>query len=179
MKSVARFALLSGYAALVSASNVTQSTCGNPADAVPFYRSYHSANVDHWYTPDVAQINTYNPQGFALQGVAGLVFITQEPGTTPFYRLYNSALTDNFYTISLAEKVAAEQNGYITDGVSVPVSYIYPTQVCGSIPLFRLYSASGQDNFYTTSEAERINAIANGGYADVEIAGYILPVGCT
>ncbi|KAJ6565952.1 hypothetical protein DFH09DRAFT_1314733 [Mycena vulgaris] len=135
-------------------------TCGDPANAAPFYRSYHSAHVDHWYTPDVTQINFFITQGFALQGVAGLVFITQEPGTTTFYRLFNSALTDNFYTISLAEKEAAEQNGYVTDAVSL------------------LVSSSGQDNFYTTSEAERISAIANGGYADVEIAGYILPVGC-
>ncbi|KAF7375827.1 hypothetical protein MSAN_00472600 [Mycena sanguinolenta] len=178
MKSVARLALLSGCAALVSAANITLPGCGNPANAVPFYRSFNAADVDHWYTPDVGQINYFNPVGFALQGVTGRVFLTQESGTTPFYRLYNYALMDNFYTISPSEKAAAESNGYVTDATSSPVSYIYPTQVCGSIPLYRLYHSSKHDNFYTTSDVERSQAVANDGYDFVEIAGYILPLGC-
>jgi hypothetical protein len=33
-----------------------------------------------------------------------------------------------------------------------------------------------KDNFYTISEAERLDFIANHGYTDIEIAGYVLPV---
>ncbi|KAF7375829.1 hypothetical protein MSAN_00472800 [Mycena sanguinolenta] len=153
-------------------------SCGKSTNAMPFYRSFNAARFDHWYTPDVSQINNFNPKGWALEGVTGMVFLTQEPGTTPFYRLYNYTLKDNFYTISPSEKAAAEANGYVTDATSSPVSYIYPTHVHGSIPLYRLYHSAKHDNFYTTSDAERSEAIAHGGYHFVEIAGYILPLGC-
>ncbi|KAJ7175031.1 hypothetical protein C8R43DRAFT_873285, partial [Mycena crocata] len=145
---------------------------------VPFYRSYNSAQIDHWYTPDVAQINVFDCGGWVLQGVTGLAFVTQAPGTTPFFRVWNGAVGDNFYTTSTTERDAALRNGYVVDATSVPVTYIYPNQICGSIPLFRLFSSSGQDNFYTTSQAERVDFVANRGYADVSIAGYVLPLGC-
>jgi hypothetical protein len=150
-------------------------TCGDPANAVPFYRSYNGAVVDHWYTSKVAEIIVYNPQGYGLQGVTGLVFVTQEPGTTPFYGLYSASNTDHFYTISLDEKATVEKEGY----TNYSVSYIYPMQVCGSIPLFRMYGVSQGDHFYTTSDAEHVSVIANNRYLDQGIAGYILPVGCT
>lgn len=159
----------------------TTETCGNPAHAVPFYRSYHSARIDHWYTADVQRINQFVqvPQGFALEGVAGLVFVTNEPGTTPFYRLYSATVGDNYYTISTAERDAALKNGYSFDDVSYPLTYIYPNQTCGSVPLFHLYHRSKQDNFYTTSDSERVDVISNRGYvdADVGVAGYVLPLG--
>ncbi|KAJ7138364.1 hypothetical protein C8R44DRAFT_728504 [Mycena epipterygia] len=185
MKSIANLAFLSAWISLASAFSLPESdgarirtaeTCGDPADAVPFYRSYASSDVDHWYTTDVQQINTFNPRGFALEGITGLVFVTQEAGTTPFYRLYSAAKTDNFYTISTTERDAALANGYVSDVNSNPVTYIYLTQICDSIPLFRLFSSSGQDNFYTTSESERLDFISNRGYADVEVAGYVLPL---
>ncbi|KAJ7624446.1 hypothetical protein FB45DRAFT_1060747 [Roridomyces roridus] len=151
-------------------------TCGAPADAVPFYRTYNSAKIDHWYTYDVNALNSFNPQGWAFQNALGFVFLTQEEGTAPLFHLFNSGVTDNFYTMNSSEVTAAQQNGYGISGNPSTV-YIYPTQVCGSVPVYRLYSASGTDNFYTTSESERVEFIANQGYTDVEITGYVLPVG--
>jgi hypothetical protein len=132
--------------------------------------------VDHYYTTDVTIMNSIILNAnYALQSVAGLVFVTEEESTTPFYRLYNSAITDNFYTISTTERDLALQNGYILI-TNDPLTYIYPTQICGSVPLYRLYNSVGQDNFYTTSESERLDFISNEGYTDIEIAGYILPL---
>ncbi|KAJ7629040.1 hypothetical protein FB45DRAFT_1004435 [Roridomyces roridus] len=155
-------------------------TCGAPADAVPFYRAYNSPRIDHWYTYDVNALvsNGFNPQGWLLQNVLGLVFLTEEEGTAPLFHLYNSVVTDNFYTMNTSEVTAAQQNGYLINTNPVTV-YIYPTQVCGSVPVYRLYSATGTDNFYTTSESERLDFITNEGYTDVEITGYVLPLGCT
>ena len=54
-------------------------------------------------------------------------------------------------------------------------AYVYPEQVCGSIPLYGLFNSNITDHFYTTNETEREDAIANLGYADQGIACYVLP----
>ncbi|KAJ7608393.1 hypothetical protein FB45DRAFT_1039728 [Roridomyces roridus] len=78
-------------------------TCGMPADALPFYRAFNSPDTDHWYTPDVNAMNTFNKEGWLLEGVLGLVFLTQEEGTAPLFHLINLATIDNFYTMNISE----------------------------------------------------------------------------
>ncbi|KAJ7848446.1 hypothetical protein B0H14DRAFT_2675874 [Mycena olivaceomarginata] len=163
--------------ALLTPATRSPETCGDPTDARPFYRAYNPTEVDHFYTTNVNLVNAAN-SGWPLQGVAALVFVTQEEATVPFFRLYSAAATDNFYTISTTERDAALQNGYVTVAGD-PFTFIYPTQVCGSVPFYRLYHATKKDNFYTTSESERLDFIANQGYTDIEIAGYVLPVTST
>ncbi|KAJ7758692.1 hypothetical protein B0H16DRAFT_1720782 [Mycena metata] len=152
-------------------------TCGDPSDALPFYRSYRSSGVDHYYTTNVelvsASIASSSPP-YVLQEVAAFVFATQEEPTIPFYRLYKSSATDNLYTTNTTERDNAIAIGYVPVA-SDPFTYIYPTQICGSVPFYRLYNAAKIDNFYSTSESERLDFIANQGYEDVEIAGYVLP----
>jgi hypothetical protein len=150
----------------------TSQTCGDPANSLPFYRGYNSAEVDHYYTTSANLVNS-NAAGWPLQEVAAFVFVTQEESTVPFYRLHSNAATDNFYTISTTERDNALNNGYVSVPTD-PFTYIYPTQVCGSVPFYRLYHETKKDNFYTISEAEREAFIANQGYTDIEIAGYVL-----
>ncbi|KAJ7272393.1 hypothetical protein C8J57DRAFT_1225925 [Mycena rebaudengoi] len=166
--------------ALGSALNTHESvirsseTCGDPTLAVPFYRSYKSANVDHFYTTNTTNLNTDIVQSsYVLESVAALVFGTEEESTVRFYRLFSSAFTDHFYTTSTTERDDAVKIGYILQSEKI---YIYPTQICGSIPLFRLFSATGKDNFYTTSESERLDFITKDGYTDRGIAGYVYPM---
>ncbi|KAJ7292541.1 hypothetical protein C8J57DRAFT_1042048, partial [Mycena rebaudengoi] len=154
--------------------------CGDPTNALPFYRCYNPTVVDHFYTTDVNK--KISPPAmvqftYPLQGVAAHVFVTQEASTVPFYRLVFRAsglAQDNFYTISTVERDNALKKGY-TNATNEPFTFIYPTQVCGSVPFYRLYHTAKADNFYTTSESERLDFISNQGYADVEIAGYVLP----
>ncbi|KAJ7692862.1 hypothetical protein B0H17DRAFT_1132842 [Mycena rosella] len=149
-------------------------TCGNPTDALPFYRSYNPTSVDHFYCSNLNQVNTAITQtGYSLQEVAAMVFVTQKESTVPFYHLWSGPATDSFYTISTTERDNAVKGGYRLEATT---EFIYPTQVCGSVPLYRLYHATKLDNFYTTSESERLDFIANQGYNDIEIAGYVLPV---
>ncbi|KAJ7835423.1 hypothetical protein B0H13DRAFT_1652641, partial [Mycena leptocephala] len=152
--------------------------CGDPTNALSFYRVYNPTTVDHAYTTDVGVVNRSPANGYSLQCVAALVFVTQEESTVPFYRLVSSAASDNFYTISTMERDDALKNGYIVVANDA-FTYIYPTQVCGSVPFYRLYHETKKDNFYTISESERADFIANQGYTDIEIAGYVLPVTCT
>jgi Repeat of unknown function (DUF5648) len=52
-------------------------------------------------------------------------------------------------------------------------------RTCGdradAVPLFRVYDANAGDHFYTTSVAQRNNAITNLAYSDEGIAGYVFP----
>ncbi|KAJ7734848.1 hypothetical protein B0H16DRAFT_1695786 [Mycena metata] len=153
----------------------TTETCGDPLNAVPYYRTYSSSFVSHALTANAPALNGGVLNGYGLQTVAGLVFVTQELSTVPFYRLQSG--NHIFYTTSTTERDAAIAAGY---GVytAEPVVYIYPTQVCGSVPFYRLYLAAAQDTVYTISQSERLEFIGQG-YEDVEIAGYLLPLGNT
>ena len=62
--------------------------------------------------------------------------------------------------------------GYNAEGTT---GYVFSDQEPHTVPLYRLYSASGTDHFYTTDAQERDNAIANSGYTSEGIAGYIYP----
>ena len=45
--------------------------------------------------------------------------------------------------------------------------------LCGSTPLYRLYRGANDDHFYTTSAAERDNAVVTYGYLDEGIVGHV------
>ncbi|KAJ7346125.1 hypothetical protein DFH08DRAFT_809962 [Mycena albidolilacea] len=148
-----------------SAQTVARSaeTCGDPASAVPFYRTYVASTfTDHFYT---ARLNIANQQ----------IRPGGEESTVPFYRVFNSAAWDNLYTTNITERDSALKAGYTNPVDGDAVQYIYPTQICGSVPFYRLYNSVIKDNFYTTSESERLEFLSNQGYADVGIAGYVLP----
>ncbi|KAJ7731386.1 hypothetical protein B0H16DRAFT_1583769 [Mycena metata] len=149
-------------------------TCGDPTLVVPLYRGYVAASIDHLYTTSVADLNadTLAASVDVLQGVAALVFATQEESTVRFYRLYSSAASAHFYTTSTTERDNAVSNGYVLQSELI---YIYPTQICGSIPLFRLFSSAGKDYFYTTSQSEVQDFISDG-YTEQGTAGYVFPV---
>ncbi|KAJ7468174.1 hypothetical protein FB451DRAFT_1258443 [Mycena latifolia] len=149
-------------------------TCGDPGNAQPLYRCYNPTGLDHYYTTSANNVNLHNSV-WPFQEVAAMVFVDAEESTVPFYHVYSNAVIDNYYTTSMTEVEAALKNGY-ANATNDPLTYVYPTQICGSVPFYELYSASKTDHFYTTSESERLDFIANEGYTDVEIAGYVLPL---
>lgn len=53
------------------------------------------------------------------------------------------------------------------------VGFVSPDDSCGSTPLYRVFHAGNNHHFYTISAAERDNAVANLGYADEGVAGYV------
>ncbi|KAJ7708406.1 hypothetical protein B0H16DRAFT_1632732 [Mycena metata] len=160
----------------VAVTGRTTQTCGDPSDAVPYYRTLSNALTDYYYTADAALVDTVfvGTGNYALQGVAGLVFLTQEESTVPFYRLGKTAV--NFFTANTTERDIAIQQGYRLTP-NDPLTYIYPTEICGAVPFYRMVNTAEQANFYTTSESERLDFLANQGYTDLGIAGYILPLG--
>ena len=67
---------------------------------------------------------------------------------------------------------ATSSGGYTAEGIT---GYIFPTQVTQTVPLYRSYSASGTDHFYTIDKAESDSAVASGKYSYEGITGYVFP----
>jgi parallel beta-helix repeat protein len=97
----------------------------------------------------------------------------------PVYRFWSTSKRGHFYTTS------ADERDQVASGYS-PVEWRYEsiaydaftTQVPGSIPLYRFYSAQKQGHFYTASVAEKDNTITQFSrlYVFEGIAYYVYPL---
>ncbi|KAF7374207.1 hypothetical protein MSAN_00302800 [Mycena sanguinolenta] len=183
MKHIPPSILLSIVVGLAAAMNNlhgagrSAETCGDPSDTLPWYRVGLISGFAYGYGTDLTWVNSViRNNDYALQTIMGMVFLTQGESTVPCYFLASIPLVDNFVTINATERDAAIASGQY---VLVPTfqTYIYPTEICGSIPMYRLYNSAQTSNFFTTSESERLSAISSSGYADLGIAGYVLPAG--
>ncbi|KAJ7120359.1 hypothetical protein C8R44DRAFT_982141 [Mycena epipterygia] len=183
MKHILPAILLSIVVGLAAAMNNLHTagrsaeTCGDPDDTLAWYRVNVPSLFAYAYGTDPAWISSIIlNDGYVLQTIMGMVFLTQEESTVPCYFLSSDVLADNFVTINATERDAAiASRQYILKPTLQ--TYIYPTEICGSIPMYRLYNSAKTSNFFTTSESERLSAISSSGYADLGIAGYILPEG--
>ncbi|KAJ7895728.1 hypothetical protein B0H13DRAFT_2338693 [Mycena leptocephala] len=111
----------------------------DPADALPFYRLL-AGTVEYLYLADPAIVQSDIRAGWTLQTVAALVFATQEVSTVPLYTLFLKAGGKILYVADQTELANALNNGYGLSGE--PEVYIYPTQICGSVPFYYLNNAA-------------------------------------
>ena len=109
---------------------------------------------------------------FQLQGPMARVFPGPSNFTVPVYRLSSGTLLDWMFVVSTNGAVPSA-SGYNVDGI---VAYVYATQICGSVPLYSVFSASLGDHWYTTNINGRNRMIALG-YVNSGIMGYVLPLG--
>ncbi|TEB29634.1 hypothetical protein FA13DRAFT_1734420 [Coprinellus micaceus] len=178
-------ALVSAAVAAPSASvNVTDKVdglkeraalaCGNPAHATPLYRSFSGGSQDHFYTANLVEhTNAFLNLGYTNEGIAGLIFPSQEEQTVPLFRLYQGGIADHFYTTSVSEKNNARDNlGYTDEGIA---GFVYTDTACGGQAFYRLWNSGWNDHFYTMSFEERENAAVNLGFAREGVVGYIFP----
>ncbi|KAJ7775929.1 hypothetical protein DFH07DRAFT_877270 [Mycena maculata] len=152
---------------------VRADSCAGPSQAAPLYRDWNPSISDHFYTPDLAEYNTANENGYIAEGIRLSIFSTQVAGSVQFIRLWNALIGDHFYTTNATEAQVATGGGYIIE-TQAEKMYIYPTQLCGSVPLYRAYSAGGTDHFYTINATE-MNGAEDSGWAYEWIAGYVFP----
>ncbi|KAF9044420.1 hypothetical protein BJ165DRAFT_1390347 [Panaeolus papilionaceus] len=165
--------LLSLLACAVSVAGVA-AHCGDPADAVPFYRTW--LPTDHFYTADAAENAAVLASGQgSAEGTPGRIFTFQALGTVPLYRLYSQALTDHHYTTSLGERDSLIANtSYSDQGIA---GYVYPDASCGGIPLYRAYNPPPvSDHLFTTAAWEVDWAVAEGPWTREGIAAWIVPL---
>ncbi|KAJ7616612.1 hypothetical protein FB45DRAFT_716372, partial [Roridomyces roridus] len=148
--------------------------CADASKAVPLYRDFNGDIGDHFYTTDKAEYDAANQGGYTAEGARLSVFSQQYAGTVRFFRLWNGGSGDHFYTTNATEvDSAVTHNGYVHEDDKAPM-WIYPDQLCGSVPLYRMYNNGASDHFYTIDAAERDDAAAHG-WSFEWIAGYVFP----
>ncbi|KAJ6450183.1 hypothetical protein C8R45DRAFT_1084027 [Mycena sanguinolenta] len=116
----------------------TEATCGDTSDLAPLAELYIASVTEHIYTiydNNVTNIMFGNP-GTQYLGTAALIFSIQDTSTVPFYTLRSTAASAWFYTANETERAAALASGYAE---LFTAGYIYPSQICGSVPLYRLH----------------------------------------
>ncbi|KAJ3562052.1 hypothetical protein NP233_g9815 [Leucocoprinus birnbaumii] len=159
-------------------------TCPLNAGAMYLRRMWRGDISSHFYSTYGPEVAYYGTQAYVEETPQGRLYPVQQVGTVPLWRCIESGGTPQvnyFYTANAAEFQARVAGGCqamgdpAAAGVAQEIGYLYTSQVCGSVPLYRLYSASRFDNFYTINSTERQNNINNGLYADQGIVGYVLP----
>ncbi|KAJ6450184.1 hypothetical protein C8R45DRAFT_849249, partial [Mycena sanguinolenta] len=146
--------------------------CGDISNLAPFVELYLTSATEHFYTIYNNNVTNsmYGNPGTQYLGTAAFIFSIQDTSTVPFHCLHSPAATTVFYTANETERLAALASGY-TDYMTA--GYIYPSQICGSVPLYRLHLiAANSDYIYTTSVTDRENAITSG-FTYEGIAGYV------
>jgi hypothetical protein len=134
--------------------------------AIPIHRSY--GTIGHFYSPDIKEAGSW---GLHVEA-ADYFYIEQKAGgswATPFYRCVNPSDGHRFLTTSST----CEGSGWSREET---LGSIATSQVNGTVPLYRLYSSSGDDHLYTLSSAEVQSAEAQG-YKSEGIAGYVWTAG--
>ena len=137
---------------------------GNPITQPGVHRFFNPSKGVHFYSNDLNEINSvrsrlgnYQYEGKAYDPVTGI-------GTTQLNRFFNPKAGYHFMTASEAEAQSVRSHpewGYIDEGRSYSVA-TSPSKVATK-PVFRFYKVSDGigRHFYTSSEAEKANVIAN------------------
>nr|GAT50722.1 predicted protein [Mycena chlorophos] len=114
--------------------------------------------------------------GYEFDAVAASVFLTPQPSTVPFYHLLNKETSTSFYTRHERERdavLAEDPEGllWVDHGVA---AYVFPRRMCGAKPFYRAHNMHSGSWFFSTSEQELDQMVANEGYTTPAIAGFVL-----
>jgi hypothetical protein len=121
----------------------------------------------HFYTISESEKETLITQFknvWTYEGVVYHAFATNaDPDTRPVYRFWSDKLSGHFYTVNEDEKnwlIKEYAHVWTFEGVAF---YAYPPglQPAGTIPVYRFWSPTKSDHFYTASESERKNLLTN------------------
>lgn len=140
--------------------NLRDDNCDGSCDPPSCLHEIHRANGNgHYYTDNESSIAAL---GYTLEARGYyLLYNSPGPGLAAFHQCRKGD-GRRFYSLS------PECEGQSGEGI---IGYIGAAPACGSLPLYRLYGHA--NHFYTTSEAERDNAVNNLGYTLEGVAGYV------
>ena len=124
-----------------------------PGCRTPIHRGYGSRG--HFYSSDLNRVSG-SPYGLEANSYFYL-YAEAGPSMRPLFLCHKG---DDRYLLST--ETACE----IGVGPEQTLGFIAPTPLCGATPLYRLYKPEASNHFYTTSDAERDNAINSLGYLD-------------
>jgi hypothetical protein len=147
--------------------NVADDDCDGACDQGPLpgcrvgvHRSY-SPTLGHFYTTSLAEAQSGD---LGLEAQDYFWLYADVEGLQPLFRCIKGNGKRWLTTSTDCEGTAAPE---------LTMGFIAPDARCGSTPLHRLRNPGPDAHFYTTSAAERDNAVANLGFADEGIAGYV------
>jgi len=144
----------------------------------PVYRYWNGNSNDHFYTTNSGEISGGHSQGYSSEGVAFQLSSLPSPGLVPVYRYFKHDVKDHFYTtntneIGVLTAGMTGKHGYVCEGI---LGYISPTQIPGTVPVYRYWKPSDSDHFYTTNTSEIgvvvVGSSGNHGYVCEGILGY-------
>ncbi|PPQ70510.1 hypothetical protein CVT25_007660 [Psilocybe cyanescens] len=155
-----------------SRSNAT-SACADPSSTVLYWEGYSPGRTAHMLQQHSNFVNSDSlGEDLQLQSAMFRAWSNPQTGTASFWRLQaNSGNSDYVFAMS------SNNNPPVVSGFSqfpTIIAYVYPSQVCDSVPLFVLFLSSATDHYYTIDTTERQNLITLG-WADQGIAAYVLP----
>jgi hypothetical protein len=131
------------------------------------YRFWSPSLQRHFYTISDSEKETLLTQFKQVWTYEGVVYHTfaadSDPDTKPVYRFWSNTLSSHFYTVSETEKdwlIQQYAHIWTLEGVAF---YAYPpgAQPVGTLPVYRFWSPTTGDHFYTINEAERTNLLTN------------------
>ena len=164
---------------MTAAATVTASFLPYTGTLRTRYRLYSPGTFEHLYTTD---FNEYSVLPVCCAWVAeGAIYrlfsgAGSYGGVTavPYYRLYNPFSFQHHWTTDAGEYNFLPSVGWQQEGTD---GYILPTQASGLLPLYRLYlNAAGGLHLWTIDVNERNYLVANAGWVDEGIAGYVIPL---
>lgn len=121
-----------------------------------------SPSIGHFYTLDANEAMSGDITPETLNYF--YTYATAVPGLPALYRCLKGN-GKRLYTLDPGCEGAGPQEGIL--------GYVAGDASCGAVPLFRLFSGASQEHFYTTSEAERDNAVAMYGYTYEAVACHV------
>lgn len=153
-------------------------TCADPTIVTTFVQAFDAGRTTHLLGPRWVFVNADKPTTGAgewvIQGAIFRAWQAQQDFTVPMYTFFNPTTTDYVSVISTDGNPPPVPSGFTQpQGIR---AYVYPTQVCGSVPLFALFQQSAGDHWYTTDTDERSSLISLG-WSDAGTLAYVLPLG--
>ncbi len=141
----------------------TNPPIGDPLTS-PVYRFYNAQSKGHFFTTSTQERDTVlaNPQWqYTFEGVGFQASASAGTNLLPVYRFYNPISKGHFFTTSESEKnnvIANPQWQYSFEGIGF---YAYGSSANLGADVYRFYNATSRGHFFTISEAERNNVLAN------------------
>ncbi len=129
---------------------------------LPVHRFWSPVFRGHFYTRNETEKNNIIrdlSDYWTYEGVAYNAYAEQAAGTMPVYRFWSPVFAGHFYTMNETEKnnIIRDLSDYWTyEGVAW---YAYPTQVAGTVPVYRFWSPVFAHHFFTVNETEKNNVI--------------------
>ena len=145
----------------------------------PLYRLYNPTTKDHFYCTSYGHQLLAQDSGYFEEGVEGHVSTQRymDADLVPIFRLWDDGRDCHYYTSDFSDCDALIATGtYVYEGIT---GYGLSAPRDGWLPLYglRLDDGGRRDNFYTTSEFERQNAIDAWGFAYLGVLAYVSPSG--